>query len=196
MENEVVFTSPTQQKGFSPVRTANGRIVDPSDQFQVKAAYGVALYTGQVVHQYTDGYVRALGADNDLVLGVFNGVWFVNATGDTIFRPYWPASQTLQTGSVAKASIYDPVGTFFQLDSNAAVVFADLDKFADLTGTYGKGGSVLTGRSSAQLDHANIDASLTANNVVRIRELSQQPGATKLVIVQIARPQFGALIGA
>jgi len=191
----VVFSIKNQQKGFSPVRTAGGRIVDPSDQFEVKAAYGTDIYTGQVVTQFTDGFVRVLNAAADLVLGVFNGVWYVDDSGDTQFRPRWVASQKLLTGSVAKASIYDPVGSYFQIDSSADTVFADLNKYADLTPGTGTGGDNTTGRSSAQLDHANIDASITANNVVRIRERTQQPGDVRLVIVSFIRPQFGAQIG-
>ena len=177
------------------MRAAGGRIVDSSDQFEVKSAYNTDIFSGQVVTQFTDGFVRVLNAAADLVLGVFNGVFYIDTSGDTIFRPYWPANQALQTGSVAKASVYDPVGSYFQIDSDADTVFADLDKYADLTPAAGTGGDTATGRSSAQLDHANLDASITADNVVRIRERTQQPGDVRLVVVSFIRPQFGAQIG-
>ncbi len=191
----MVFSIQNQSKGFSPVRAAGGRIVDPSDQFEVLGGYTTDLFSGQVVTQANDSFVRVLNAAADLVLGVFNGVWYVDTQGDTIFRPYWPASTSVQTGSVIKASIYDPVGTFFQIDSDADTIFGDSDKYADLTPATGTGGSTVTGRSSAQLDHANIDAAIQTDNVVRIRERSQQPGDLRLVIVNFIRPQFGATIG-
>jgi len=191
----VVFSIKNQNKGFSPVRTAGGRIVDPSDQFEVKGAYNTDIFSGQVVTQFTDGFVRVLANDNDLVLGVFNGVFYIDTQGDTIFKPFWPKDTAVQTGSVVKASVFDAVGTYFQIDSSADTVFADSDKYADLTPAKGTGGDTTTGRSTAQLDHANLDASISANNIVRIRERSQQPGDVRLVIVSFIRPQFGGQIG-
>lgn len=191
----MVFSIKNQQKGFSPVRAAGGRIANPSDEFEVKGAYNTDIFSGQVVTQFTDGFVRVLANDNDLVLGVFNGVFYIDTQGDTIFKPFWPKDTAVQTGSVVKASVFDAVGTYFQIDSDADTVFADTDKFADLTPSLGTGGDTTTGRSTAQLDHANLDASISANNIVRIRERSQQPGNVRLVIVSFIRPQFGGQIG-
>lgn len=192
----MVFSIKNQSKGFSPVRAAGGRIVDPSDQFEVLGGYTKDLFTGQAVFQATDGFVRELSKTDELILGVFNGVWYVDTQGDTIFRPYWPNTTSVQTGSRIKASIYDAVGTYFQIDSDADTVFADVDKFFDMTDANGLGGSTVTGRSSAQLKHAAIDATVQTQSIGRIRERTQQPGNVRLVIASFVRPQFGGQIGA
>jgi len=190
----VVFSLKNQNKGFSPVVAGAARIVDPSDQFQIAGAYGTDVFSGQPVTQFTDGNVRVLNAAADLILGVFNGVWYVDTQGDTIFRPYWPASTSVQTGSVIKASIYAAEG-YFQIDSDADTLFADIDLYADLTPATGTGGSTVTGRSSVQVDYANKDTAIQADNVVRLIERSQQPGNVRLLKVKFIRPQFGAQIG-
>lgn len=194
MENEVVFSIRNQGKGFSPVRAGAARIVDTQDEFQIAGAYGTDIFSGQPVFQYTDGNIRVLSQTQELILGVFNGCYYVSSSGDTIFRPYWPASTALQTGSVAKANVFAAEG-LFQIDADADTAFADIDLYFELAPATGTGGSTVTGRSSASVDYSGNNAAIQNATVVRLIERSQQPGNVRLLIVKFIRPQFGARIG-
>ena len=189
----MVFSIRNQNKGFSPVRAGAARIVDPSDEFQVAGAYNQDLFTGQAVKQVVSGNVEKLNAADDLVLGVFNGCWYVTSQGDTIFRPYWPASVAVQTGSVVKASIYAAEG-LFQIDSDADTAFADIDLYYDIDPLTGTGGSTVTGRSDAQVKYST-KGGIDSNAMVRLVERSQQPGNVRLLIVKFIRPLFSGQIG-
>lgn len=194
MENEVVFSLKNQDKGFSPVRAGSNRIVDTQDQYRIAGAYGTDIFSGQPVFQFTDGNVRVLSKTDEIILGVFNGVWYVDSQGDTIFRPYWPASTALQTGSVATANIFAADG-LFQIGADADTLYADTENYVDLTPTTGTGGSTVTGRATVQVDYSQLDATLQTANVVRIVERSQQPGNVRLLIVKFARPVFNGIVG-
>lgn len=194
MENEVVFSLKNQSKGFSPVRAGAARIVDTQDQFQIASAYGTDIFSGQPVFQFTDGNVRVLSKTDELILGVFNGVWYVDTQGDTIFRPYWPASTTLQTGSVAKANVFAAEG-LFQIDADEDTLFADNDLYFELAPATGTGGSTVTGRSSASVDYSGSNVAIQTASVVRLIERSQQPGNVRLLIVKFIRPAFSGQIG-
>ncbi len=185
----MVFSIQQQDKGFSPVRAGGARIVDPSDEFEIAGAYGTDIFSGQPVYMFTDGKLNVLNATDDRIQGVFNGCWYVDTQGDTIFRPYWPASTAIQTGSVVKASVYDAAG-FFQIGADADTLQADIENFADITPTTGTGGSTVTGRSSVKVDYSQLDVGITTESVVRIFERSQQPGEVRLLIVKFARPGF------
>ena len=194
MENEVVFSLQNQSKGFSPVRAGSNRIVDTQDQYRILGGYIEDLFSGQPVFQATDGNVRLLSKPDEIILGVFNGVWYVDTQGDTIFRPYWPTGTAIQTGSIATANVFAADG-LFQIGADADTLYADTDTFADLTPVQGEGGSTVTGRSSVQVDYSQIDATLQTENMVRIVERSQQPGNVRLLIVKFARPIFNGIVG-
>lgn len=186
----MVFSLKQQDLGFSPLQAGQGRIVDVQNEYQIAGAYGTDIFSGQPVYQFTDGNINVLNAAADRIIGVFNGCWYVDTQGNTIFRPYWPASTSVQTGSVVRASLFDGSG-IFQVTSDEDTAFADMDFFADLAPATGTGGSTVTGRSSAKVDYSNKDESLTADNVVRMLSRSTQPGEARLLKVKFARPAFG-----
>jgi hypothetical protein len=85
------FTAqPNGPRGFTPVRAQSG-MLNRANEYQILGTYGTKLYRGQAVTLFTDGYVRALAAANDFVLGVFDGCEYVEVNGDIKFSPYWPA---------------------------------------------------------------------------------------------------------
>lgn len=120
--------------------------------------------------------VAAAGATT-LQIGVFKGVFYVDAGNNTQFRPFWGSGQTIATGTVAEAEVFDDPLTVFaiQVSGAAGLVAANVGLLANyVIGT----GSQLTGNSADQLDQTTIGSGAS----LRIEELQyqnspQQPGS-------------------
>jgi len=179
-------------RGFDVVKGRDGT-PQRSVERRILGTYGTKIYVGQPVTMVA-GYLQVLAATTDEVAGVFDGCEYVAANGDIVFSPYWPAPGAVKTGTTPKARVYESTGLFL-IHASAAITQADVGKYADLSAIVG--GSDLTGRSSIQLDAANIDATKQTTNVVQILEVSPReeggdgaPGT--LCVVQFIRNQFAA----
>ena len=76
--------------------------------------YGTAIYKGDLVKIHTDGTLN-IGDGTSAAVGVFAGCEFIDAQGRPQALPYWPASQTLTSGTVVKAYVYDDPQTIFKV---------------------------------------------------------------------------------
>lgn len=181
-------------RGFDVAKGRDGtphRMIDA----RILGTYGTKIYSGQPVTLAADGTIQVLSAANDPVLGVFNGVEYVEVNGDIKFSPYWPAPGAVKTGTSPKARIYSAEGLFL-IHSSASLAQAKVGEFADLIAFVG--GDDVTGRATAiQLDAVNTDAAVQTTNVVQIVEVSPReeggdgaPGS--LAVVQFIRPQLAA----
>jgi hypothetical protein len=112
--------------------------------YKIASTYNANIFTGDVVQGTADGVIVVAEGGNVDNLGVFAGCKYVNAQGEQVFSPYWPA------GTVAteiEAFVYDdPADVFIiQADSAAAdstFLLADWDD-----GT----GSAVSGHSGREL---------------------------------------------
>lgn len=115
--------------------------------YSIASGYATAIYKGDPVQQTTDGSLILAEAGNVDNVGVFNGVRYVDAAGNPVFSPYWPAS-TVATS--IEASVYDDPMIVFQIQSDATGAAAvDVASGADWEIV---AGSALTGQSSTNLD--------------------------------------------
>lgn len=187
--------NPNGPRGFAPVRAASGTPAR-SNEYEIDGTYATKLYSGQVVTLFTDGKVRALAAAADVVLGVLDGVEYIDVNGDTRFSPYWPAPGAVKTGTKVKARVFDNPDEQFLIKATANLTQAQVGEFADLSPALGTGGDDTTGKSTASLDQANTDAAIQATNVVVINEISKRDGTVQLAIVQFARPKKAGIVGA
>jgi len=187
--------NPNGPRGFAPVRAASGT-PSRSNEYEILGTYATKIYSGQPVTLFTDGYVRVLVAATDVILGVFDGVEYIDTNGDTRFSPYWPAPGAVKTGTKVKARVFDNPDEQFLIKSTANLVQTNVGEFADLSPGLGTGGDDTTGKSTASLDAANTDTAITANSVVVINEISKRDGTTQLAIVQFARPKRAGIVGA
>lgn len=76
--------------------------------------YGTAIYKGDLVKVGTGGQIE-IGDGTSAALGVFAGCEFIDATGKPVALPYWPASQTLTSGTTVKAYVYDDPQTIYKV---------------------------------------------------------------------------------
>ena len=190
------FTAqPNGPRGFAPAKAKSGT-PNRASTYTILGTYATKLYSGQPVMLGAGGQVEALASAASIVLGVFDGVEYVDINGDIRFSPYWPAPGAVATGSTVKARVFGSEG-LFSVKASANLTTAQIGDFADLSSVGGVGGDDVTGKSTVELDAANTDATISADNVVVIVEISERnPGSLQDAIVQFARPKFAGIVGA
>jgi hypothetical protein len=165
--------------------------------FTIADGYGSTIYQNQPVRiapstggGETEGTLVA-AAVGARIIGSFQGVEFTDSDGRRRVSNKWTASQ-VGTDVVAYAT-EDPA-IFYDIQSNAALVVADIGKQYDLSAI---AGNTTTGLSSQALDVA----SAAANATVRLIGCEQGPdnnwGDTYCIVqVQISEHQFVADVAA
>ena len=105
-----------------------------------------SIYTGDPVKMVSTGGI-AVAAAGDVLLGVFQGCRYTNASGEVIYSPYWT---TLTASSDAVAFVVDDPDATFEVQSAAtgSVTVTNLGLNADIVYT---AGSTVNGRSNVDL---------------------------------------------
>lgn len=160
--------------GLQPWRHAMGGTIRPSGYYMA-SALASNIYRGSAVKPVGTTKRIDVAAAGDRLIGVFKGVAYVDANGDTQYRPYWASGQTTKGSVDAEATVWDDPLILFrgQVSSATGMVAGDVGAFADLTiGT----GSTLTGNSGDQIDQTTITSTVATGGQVRIEELSREAG--------------------
>lgn len=155
--------------GFQPVKHASGGIVRPA-AYQIAGGLASNIFRGSLVKPVATTKRIDVAAASDRVIGAFHGVSYVEATGDTRFRPYWPTGTTLLSGTVAEASVFDDPDILFgcQVSGAAGMIATDVGNFANFVVGVG---STATGTSADMLDQSTLSVTQNAAAVLRIEEL-------------------------
>lgn len=151
--------------GFKPDKQGNGGLVRPNQYF-IAGALASNIYRNSCVVPTGTSKQIDVAAATARIIGVFIGCNYVDAGGNTQFRPYWGSGQTIQANTLVEASVYDDPNMVFrvQVSGAAGLAASDVGALADLViGT----GSTLTGNSGDQLDQTTIGS----GTVFRIEEL-------------------------
>jgi hypothetical protein len=195
MENETMsFTAqPNGPRGLSPVKAQSGT-PNRANTYQVAGNGSDKLYRGQPVKLDTNGQVVILAVAADPILGVADGVEYVDANGDIRFSPFWPAPGSVATGSVVKLRVFDGSDELFEIFANADLAQNDIGAYFDFSTVTGVGGSDITGQSSLQLDVAS-KAATPADAQVVLRAFGGKPGDLRSAIVQFVDPLTAGAIG-
>lgn len=136
--------------GLKPIRHMTGGEIR-SEEYPIATGYATSIFTGDPVLQHSDGTIIIAvgtgGTPSVQTFGVFGGVSYVNASGEQVFSPYWPASTT---ATDIKAIIYTDPSIVFAIQSDATgVAAADVGQLADVEIV---AGSTKTGKSGTNLD--------------------------------------------
>lgn len=168
--------------GLRPVKRADGLpYAGSTTQYLIDpAGEATNIFTGQVVHLGTDGYIAlstATGADGTTnalpvgttlrgSLGVFMGCEYVNAQGQLIHSQYYPSGYAAPTGTSIKAYVVDDPNVLFQAQLDGAADQGDVGAntfFAAVQST--STGKTATGVSTSALD-ATVVATTAAFRLV------------------------------
>ena len=131
--------------GFRPIGHAGGT-PGRLNSYGIATGYGTNIFFGDLVHLVTDGTIEVAVATQEGVIGVFQGVQFVDAAGEPKFEKMWTASTTA-TNIVALISD-DPLAEYV-IQCAGTIALADMGGNADIITTHA--GIVRTGRSRQEV---------------------------------------------
>lgn len=159
LSNPSGFTAVKQVTGGTPVR------VNVFATYAIAGGLASNIYRGSLVKPTGTGTnIDVVAAGANPSIGAFHGVNYVDANGDTQFRPRWASGQTVQTGSVPEATVFDDPDLLFdaQVSGAAGLVATNIGNTANvLIGT----GSAQTGQSADQIDQSTFSASSTTQQL-------------------------------
>ena len=137
------------------------------------ALTSVSAETIKMLHLYADsaieypGIQRAVANTTDLVIGVFNGVFYTDPTTQKpTFKNYYPG--TVNATDIM-ANVIDDPNVVFSIDSDGAFAVADIYKNFAITNVTG---NTATGISKVQLDFS-VSGLTTSGTVLQAIDVSQ-----------------------
>jgi hypothetical protein len=174
--------------GFRPAYHPSG--YERAKKYAIASAYGTAMYKGQPCILNTNGTVTAGTAAADL-LGVFAGCEYVDATGKPWVSTYWPAGQTVISGNVPLAWVYDDPELVYEVQSDGSIPQTAIGDQGDVSnvGNFNSANFTSTCTLSATLAGAAAQAQF---RIVGFGQaIDNLPGdAFTVVQVKLARSQF------
>lgn len=143
--------------GFWAKVHAKGGVIRPSVlPYEIAGALAANIYRGSPVIAVNTSRRITIAAAGNRLAGIFKGVNFLDAnTGDPRWEPKWLSGQTLKTGTVAEATVFDDPDLLYsvQVSSATGLVAGDIGNFADVViGT----GSAVTGNSGDMVDQTTL----------------------------------------
>lgn len=153
------FTAVKHSVGGTPVR------VNSSADYAIAGALASNIYRGSLVKPTGTGTnIDVVAAGANPSIGSFHGVNYVDANGDTQFRPRWLSGQTVQTGSVPEATVFDDAQLLFDCQVSGASGLANTN-IGNTTNVVIGTGSSLTGQSADMADGSLFSSSSTTQQL-------------------------------
>lgn len=156
--------------GLRPVYHTAGGVIRRSEYF-IADDYATAIFTGDPVLTSGSGKEINIGTAGGNIVGVFDGCQYVNDQGEVIYSRYWPAAQSILTGTTAVAYVYDDPAIMFAVQvatDGTGITAAMIGQLADLASG--------TGDTSTGISGWELTAPAGAEAQVRIMELNKTPG--------------------
>ena len=140
--------------GLQPVYHPSG--LDRANMYTILPTYNTTIYKGDPVILGANGTVT-VGTAAAALMGVFAGCEYVDSTGKPTLSNFYPASQSVQSGSEIRCYVYDDPNIVYeiqavgQLSATLATAMAFIGDEADITYV---AGSTSTGLSACNLNTA------------------------------------------
>jgi len=161
--------------GFTAVKLSSGGgtpvRVNNSADYNIAGGLASNIFTGDLVKPTGTGTnIDLVAAGANPAIGAFHGVNYVDANGDTQFRRRWLSGQTVATGSVPEASVFDDPDILFdaQVSGAAGLINTNIGNTANLTAAVA--GNATTGQSGEQVDQATFSNS-SATQQLQVQSL-------------------------
>ena len=158
-----------EKYGLRPVRKLDGSpFINAQNRYRIASGYATAIFQGDLVKPVTGGGIeRAVANTSDLVVGVFNGVFYTDPTTQkTTFKNHYPGGVA---ASDIIANVIDDPNVVYSIDSDGAFAVADIFKNFAITNVTG---NTLTGISEVQLDHS-VSGLTVSGTVLQAVDISQ-----------------------
>lgn len=176
--------------GFRPVYHPTG--LDRADAYTIAAAYATPIYKGSPCTLNTNGTV-VIGAVAADILGIFNGVEYVDGNGKPTYSNYWPGA--VSGATAITAYVWTDPQIVYEVQADGSIAQTAVGDQADPTTA-----AIATGSTSTGLSAATLSATLAGVGVQAQWRIvgfglapDNAPGdAYTVVRVQLARSQFVA----
>jgi len=157
--------------GFRAVRMqGSGPSTNGQTQYLVANGYGTAIFQGDPVEMVSGGTVEVANGAADVVVGVFNGIQYVDVNSrKPVWSNYFAANTSSYDGTI-KAFVQDDPNQLFEVQVSGAFTTANIGETANLTYT---AGSTHSGTSKVEVDSSSFGSG--ANTAVKIVGLSGDP---------------------
>jgi hypothetical protein len=170
-----------EKYGLRPVRKLDGSpFINAQNRYRIAANYGTPIYQGDLVQPVAGGGIeRAVANTSEMVVGVFNGVFYTDPTTQKpTWKNYYPG--TVNASDIVATVIDDP-NVVYSIDSDGAFETSDIFKnFAITAGT----GNALTGISEVQLDYS-VSGLTTSGTVLQAIDISQDTQNSEVDTVNV-----------
>lgn len=178
--------------GFRPAYFPTGR--ERAKKYAVASAYGTQMQKGQPCILNTNGTVTVGTAAADL-LGILAGFEYTDANGKPWVSTYWPAGQTVLSGTTPIAWVYDDPGIVYEVQADGSIAQTAIGDQADVSNVSATAGVPSSGNVMSACTLSATLAGVGVQAQFRIVGFGQQvdntPGdAFTIVQVQLARSQF------
>src|SRR6056300_1376067 len=158
-----------EKYGLRPVRKLDGSpFINAQYRYRIAANYGTPIYQGDLVKPVAGGGIeRAVANTSDLVVGVFNGVFYTDPTTQKpTWKNYYPG--TVNASDIV-ANVIDDPNVVYSVDSDGAFAVGDIFKNFAITNVTG---NTQTGISKVQLDYS-VSGVTTSGTVLQAIDISQ-----------------------
>jgi len=164
-----------EKYGLRPVRKLDGSpFINAQNRYRIAANYGTPIYQGDLVKPVTGGGIqRAVADTSDLVVGVFNGVFYTDPTTQKpTWKNYYPG--TVNASDIV-ATIVDDPDVVYSIDSDGAFAVADI--FKNFSNKQQATGNTLSGISEVQMDYS-VSGLTVSGTVLQAIDISQDTNSS------------------
>jgi hypothetical protein len=164
---------PTVDKpyGLKPINLIGGQVfAGATRQMEIASGYATGIFYGDLVKRVTGGTIeKDTGTTTATPCGVFLGCTFTNSsTGQVQFQQFYPASQSIASGTKIFAYVADDPDTLFQVVScsgTTVVAAMGIAAIGTNIALIQNAGSTTTGNSAVAID----EGTETTTNTLPIR---------------------------
>ncbi len=156
--------------GLKPVNLIGGQVFAGATRLmQIASGYATSIFYGDLVKRITSGTIELdAGTTTATPCGVFLGVSFTNSNGQVQQQQFYPASQSIKSGTKIFAVVADDPDTLFQVVSCSAtttVAGMGIAAIGSNIALIQNAGSTTTGNSAVAID----EGTQTTTNTLPIR---------------------------
>ena len=143
--------------GLKPVNLIGGQVFAGSTRLmEIASGYATSIFYGDLVKRISDGTIeKDTGTTTATPCGVFLGVSFTNSNGQVQQQQFYPASQSIKSGTQIFAVVADDPDTLFQVVSCSAtttVAGMGISAIGNNIALIQNAGSTVTGNSKVAID--------------------------------------------
>ena len=153
--------------GLKPVNLIGGQVFAGSTRLmQIASGYATNIFYGDLVKRISDGTIeKDTGTTTATPTGVFLGVQFTNgSTGQVQQQQFYPASQSIKSGTQIFAVVADDPDTLFQVavvSGTTVITGVGISAIGNNATLVQNAGSTTTGNSAVAI----LDSTATTNTL-------------------------------